>query len=345
MSYLIRCHLRALILVQFFFLSPTAQTVWQPLTDREAGFTVCFPGKPVYEETRLPQSGDPEETYKFQYGENFLWVKFAPLIRVPRNSVELSQAYAEITSEFSNKGTLVRQEKLQDGGRQYYNISNESAGTLHMLTRIYIHRGRHYQLIYGTFAPAGIDKQVADRLFSSFRFLGVQPGRAASAHNRLPRKVSRRGAECSEWYVIWGRDGDFTAEFPSKPEYSLTIHPELNTEVHKFHLFFGEDLFTLSYWEIPGAKAHPEQALQKVVDAHVVGEKARGQVLRQMSLPGGGYEVESRGVFNDTILYSRVRFYLRSARIYTLATTTPNMPGLDKDNLDRFFAAFHLSRS
>jgi hypothetical protein len=157
MSALLRNYTIALAIVISLSHSTRAQEVWQPYTDKEAGFTISFPGKPTYEQVSAPQSGNPKETYKFQYGEHFLSVTFAPLLRVPRNSVELSQAYAEITREFSEKGTLVRQEKLPGGGRQFYNVSNESSGKLHMLIRSYIHRGRHYQLVYGTFAPAGAD--------------------------------------------------------------------------------------------------------------------------------------------------------------------------------------------
>jgi len=271
-------------------------------------------------------------------------IKFAPLLRVPRNPVELSRAFAEVTKEFSGRGTLVRQEKLQDGGRQYYNVSSESTGRLHMLTRIYIHRGRHYQLVYGTFDPAGIDEQVANSFFSSFKFIEPRHGRMGSTINRLPNESRRSNTKRSEWYVLRSRDGDFVVEFPGKPEYDLTSHPDIGTDVHKFHFFFGEDLFVLSYWEIPVAKTESEQALQRVVSSHIANEKSRGQVLKQVGLPGGGYEIESQGVFNNTSLYSRVRFYLRGARLYTLTTTSPNLPGLNKDNLDRFFASFHLTR-
>ena len=134
------------------------------------------------------------------------------------------------------------------------------------------------------------------------------------------------------------------AEFPGKPEYSLTPQPELGTEVHKFSFFFGENLFVLSYWKVPAANARPEEILQRVVRAHVVGESARGQVLKQVRLPGGGYEVESQGVFNNSLLHSRVRFYVDGVHIYTLTTNTPNLLGPNKGDLDKFFASFHLNR-
>jgi hypothetical protein len=144
--------------------------------------------------------------------------------------------------------------------------------------------------------------------------------------------------------VLRGSDSEFVAEFPGKPEYSLTPQPELGTEVHKFSFFFGENLFVLSYWKVPGANARPEEILNRVVSAHAAGERARGQVLKQVRLPGGGYEVESQGVSNNTLLHSRVRFFVDGARIYTLSTMTPNLPGPNKGDLDRFFASFHLNR-
>jgi hypothetical protein len=344
MPCLFRHYLAALIFVSFFSASSAAQATWQPFTDREAGFTISFPGEPTYGQVSIAQSGDPEETYKFQYGEHFLSITFAPLLSIPRNSVELSRAYAEVTKELSRNGTLIRQEKLPDGGRQYYNVSNETSGRLHMLTRIYIHSGRHYQLVYGTFAPAGVNERVANRFFSSFRFIDNQLSRGASAHDRLPNGSTRRDPRRSGWYVLRGSDREFVAEFPGKPEYSLTPQPELGTEVHKFSFFFGENLFVLSYWKVPGANARPEEILQRIVSAHAAGERAKGEVLKQVRLLGGGYEVESQGIFNNTVLHSRVRFFVDGARIYTLSTMTPNLPGPNKSDLDRFFASFHFNR-
>jgi hypothetical protein len=344
MLHLIRRHLSTFVLAQFFLLTSAAQTVWQPFTDEEAGFTVNFPGKPSYEEGSLSQNGDPEETYKFQYGDNFLWVKFAPLSGIPRDSVGRSRMYAQITRDFSKAGTLVRQEKLPDGGRQYYNVEDMSSGRLHMLTRVYLHRGRQYHLIYGTFAPAGVDERLASRFFSSFRFIEPSRRRGASARTGLPNGGSRADTQRSEWYVLRGSDGDFVAEFPDRPEHSVTPQPEIGTDVHKFRFFFGETLLVLSYWEVPEGMSESGQALQRVVNNHVAGERAKGQVQKQMALPGGGYEVESRGVFNNTLLHSRVRFYLRGTRIYSLTAMSPNSPGPSKDDIEKFFASFRLKK-
>jgi hypothetical protein len=344
MSRLLRYYFPTLILVGIFSLISIGQAGWQPLTDEEAGFTVSFPGKPTYEEVSHPQSGDPEETYKFHYGENFLRVTFVSLPRAPSSSAELRRAYAEIARNFSTTGTLVRQEKLPDGGRQYYNIVNQSDGRLHMLTRNYIHHGRHYQLVYGTFAPAGIDERVADRFFSSFRFIDNPSTPRPPVRNRLPDESNLRKAIPSKWYFLRERGGNFAAEFPDKPEYIVTPQTETAAEVHKYRFFFGETLFVLSYWEIPEAKTWPGQTLQKVVGSHIGGEETRGEVLNQVRLSDGGYEVESRGDFNGTLFYSRVRFYVHGARIYTLTAMTPNAPGLNKDFVDRFFASFRFNK-
>lgn len=337
-------HLSALVLAQFLFLAAAAQAVWQPFSDQEAGFTISFPGKPNYEAGGVLQNGDPEETYKFNYGEHFLWVKFAPLTRVPRNSVELSRIYAEITRDFSKAGTLVRQEKLLDGGRQYYNVVDVSSGRLHMLTRVYLHGGRQYHLIYGTFAPTGINEGLADRFFSSFRFIDFQPDRAGLVHRRLPNVNKSGVTERSRWYVLRGSDGDFVVEFPGRPEYSLMTQPEIGTDVHRFRFFFGDNLFVLSYWKMPKGSSESGQALLRVVNNHVAGERARGQILKRVSLPGGGYEVESQGIFNNLLLHSRVRFYVRGARIYTLTTMTPDTAEPILADLDRFFRSFHFNK-
>lgn len=340
MLHLIRRHLSAFVLAQLFLLTSAAQTVWQPFTDKEGGFTVSFPGKPSYEEGSLTQNGDPEETYKFQYGENFLWVKFAPLSSIPRDSVELSRMYSQITRDFYKVGTLVRQEKLPDGGRQYYNVEDFSSGRLHMLTRVYLHRGRQYHLIYGTFAPAGVDERLADRFFSSFRFIEPSRRRGAAARTGLPNGISRVDTKPSGWFVLRGSDEDFIAEFPGRPEHSVTPQPEIGTNVHKFRFLFGETLFVLSYWEMPEGVSEPRLSLQRVVSNHVAGERAKGQVQKQAALPGGGYEIESRAVFNNMLLHTRVRFYLRGTRIYSLTAMSPNSPSPNKDDIERFFVSF-----
>lgn len=342
MLHLIRRHFSAFVLAQLLLLTSAAQTVWQPFTDREGGFTISFPGKPSYMEGSLPQNGDPEETYKFQYGDNFLWVKFAPLSNIPRDSVEMSRMYAQISKDFSKAGTLVRQEKLPDGGRQYYNVEDMSSGRLHMLTRVYLHRGRQYHLIYGTFAPAGVDEGLANRFFSSFRFIEPSRRRGVPAPTGVLNGGSRVGTQRSGWHILRGSDGDFVAEFPGRPEHSVTPQPEIRTDVHKFRFFFGETLLVLSYWEVPEEMSDPGQALQRVVSNHVAGERAKGQVQKQVALPGGGYEVESRAIFNGTLFHSRVRFYLRGTRIYSLTAMSPNAPGPNKDDIERFFASFRL---
>ncbi len=327
-----------------FSLITVSQEVWQTFTDEEAGFTISFPGRPTYEQTSLSQSGDPEEKYKFQYGEHFLSISFVPLLGNPRNSVELSQAYAEFTMEYSKNGTLIRQEKLPDGGRQYYNESNESAGRLHMLTRVHIRNGRSYQIVYGTFRPKGIDEQVAERFFSSFRFIDSQPRRLATARKRSSNGGTLQNVKRPKWYILQQPREDFVVEFPMKPEFSLTPQPEIGTEVYKFHCFSGENLFVLNYWEVPEAKTRPEQTLQRVVAGHIAGEDAKGQVLNELRLPDGGYEVESQGVINGLLLRSRVRFYVHGTRIYTLTTTTQNLTGPNKGDLDRFFTSFSLRK-
>lgn len=344
MSRLILRHFSTFVVAQLFLLTSTAQTVWQPFTDEEGGFTVSFPGKPSYEEGSLPQSSEPEETYKFHYGDNFLWVKFAPLTIIPRNSVELSRVYAQITRDFSKAGRLVRQEKLPDGGRQYYNVEDVSSGRLHMLTRVYLHRGRQYHLIYGTFAPAGVDERLAERFFSSFRFIEPSRGRSASTRTGPPNENTREDKRRSGGYVLRGSDGDFAVQFPGKPEYNLSSQPEIGTSVHKFRFFFGETLFVLSYWDVPLGTSEPGQALQRVISNHIASERAKGQVQRQVKLSGGGYEIDSRAVINSILLDSKVRFYLRSTRIYTLTTITPTSPGPNKDDIERFFASFHFER-
>jgi hypothetical protein len=344
MSRLLRYYFPALIIVGLLSLGSMAQAGWQPYTDEEAGFTVSFPGKPTYEEMNHPQSGEPQETYKFHYGESFLRVTFVSLPKAPRNSAELNRAYAEITKDFSGTGILVRQEKLPDGGRQYYNIVNQPNGRLHMLTRNYIHRGRHYQLVCGTFAPTGIDEQVANRFFSSFRFIDTPSNSQPSVKDHLPAGSNLREVTRSRWYLLRGFDGDFSAEFPDTPEYVVAPQPETATEVYKYRFFFGEILFVLSYWDAPEAKARPEQSLQRIVRAHIGGEQARGEVLKQVRLPDGGYEVESRGVFNGGLFYSRVRFYVHGARVYTLTAMIPNAPGPNEYVIDRFFASFHFNK-
>ena len=132
------------------------------------------------------------------------------------------------------------------------------------------------------------------------------------------------------------------AEFPGRPQHSVTPQPEIGTNVHKFRFLFGETLFVLSYWETPEGVSEPGLALQRVVSNHVAGERTRGQVQKQAALPGRGYEIESRSVFNNTLLHTRVRFYLRGTRIYSLTAMSPNSPSPNKDDTERFFVSFRL---
>jgi len=89
----------------------SAQDSWQRITDREAGFTISFPGKPSYEQSDDPTLTHQTEKYKFFYNGRRLQIIFAPLTKQLQTSTDVSDAFAEVTRVQAKDGKLLRQVK------------------------------------------------------------------------------------------------------------------------------------------------------------------------------------------------------------------------------------------
>jgi hypothetical protein len=153
-----------------------AQAKWQRITDREAGFTISFPGKPTYKQLINPVTDEPMENYAFAYGLHYLQIMFWTLTDPPRSRDEAIKMLNNMVQVYGrNAGILVKQEKLPDGGRQYDNVLEDDQGTLHLRTRLYLRRGTFYQVSYGTYAKEGINEGLARQFFSSFRITIAAP--------------------------------------------------------------------------------------------------------------------------------------------------------------------------
>lgn len=191
---------RSSVIISIIFMTSSlalaTQTGWYRLTDGEAGFSISFPTKPRYEQVRNPTTGEAMENYTYSFKHHQLMITVQHLSDPPRTANELRELLNSSAQLYASGDTvLVSQEKLPGGGRQYDNVRRTSEGTLYMRSRLYIRNGILYMLSYGTFAPTGIDDDVAGRFLDSFSFRGntrkkgtVEKRRARP--NALPTKIN-----------------------------------------------------------------------------------------------------------------------------------------------------------
>src|SRR5829696_3930410 len=79
-----------------------AQIRWQEIVDREAGFTISFPGKPTYQQAIAPETGLPFEVYSFYYNGNLLQITFQPINPVPRTASEVNQVLSNSAGVYAD---------------------------------------------------------------------------------------------------------------------------------------------------------------------------------------------------------------------------------------------------
>lgn len=331
-------HISTVFLIVGFTAVFHAQTSWQLVTDNEAGFSVGFPGQPTYQTAIDPITGGQVEIYKFFYTGRLLRVTFAPLSGAPLTPAKLNKIYGEFSQQVVPQGgSLLRQQKLPDGGRQYDTIVSDSEGTIYGRTRFYIRNSRYYAIAFEMYARSGLNEREAERFLSSFRFLDVSPkGRNISREGALNKRLVP-----VKWYSLRSPDGDFTAEFPGKPTYQLDASSGASP-FYRYHYFYGEDIFQVSYRESPEAVAQPEQALRRAVENYAAPQEG-WRILRQERLPDRGYLIESQGVLSGSPFYSRTRLYVRGSRLYYITVLTQSLVGSNERDVSRFFASFRLS--
>ncbi len=342
-SYL--THLMWIIFTALVFatgtLVSTAQNGWQRITDQEAGFTLSFPGRPEYGESTAPETGQPLETYSFYYNGNLLQIAFGPMVPAPRTVMQVNRALSDTADVYArNAGNLLRQEKLPDGGRQFDNIVKTPSGTLNLRSRVHIHRGKMFTLSCGSYAQDGIDKQIAERFFSSFSFMRDSPRRQVSARRTAPKKLSPKVTDRIRWHRLLGPNADFIAEFPGKPEYSIDTSSSAGPPLHTYRFTYGENFFAVSYRERSQPGASPEQELKQALKNYHAA--LPGWELRRQAEMPDGYLIEHRGMLTGYPILSRTRLYLRGSRLYFVSSMTKNLSGPNKDDVTRFFSSFRF---
>ncbi len=315
------------------------QTAWHEITEREGGFTISFPGSPKYQQVPNRTYGFTSESYSFYYRNHDLRVSFVPLDPLPRTTAEALKALNDSSASYTTGfGKLVKQEKLPDGGRQYENVYSREGRLFQALTRLYVRHGNLYTLSCTTDASPGIDEQIEEKFFSSFKFLEDLPPRPATT----PRRVISQGGGStrhSKWYVLRGLDGDFSAEFPAKPEYKLSPGQETGRSLHQYLCLFGQNHFAVSYREMVEGEGGVEQIAWQSVKALLEAYPSL-RLARHSQLPDGGYEVGLRGEMVGEFAYMQTRFYIRRRRVYIVSSTAWNLS--ESDDTPKFFASFRF---
>jgi len=341
MRYFYRQLYSALILT--FALTPviSAQSNWYQITDQEGGFTISFPGRPKYQQIPNRQHGFTSESYSFFYQNHDLRISFVPLDPPPRTPGEASAALNNSSAAYtSGFGKLLGQEKLPDGIRQYDNLYSSGGRLGYMRTRLYVRHGNLYTLSCTNDGADSIDEQLADRFFSSFRFLDALHKQRVPPRKRVPRGKARSTGD-SSWFVQRGPDGDFSASFPGKPEYRLLRDQQSGIVLHHYLSFFGENHFIISYRDKTGSELTSEQVSEQSVRGMVAAHPGL-RVLRQSGLPDGGYQVELQGIMTGEFARVRMRLYIRNSRVYIASSTTWNLTGPNAGAVGRFFSSFSL---
>ena len=333
--------LSALSIVGILSQASTVQVTWQTTIDTEAGFTIGFPGRPTYGESTAPETGQPLETYTFNYNGNTLHVAFGPIVPAPRTVMEVNKVLSDTANVYTrNAGNLLRQEKLPDGGRQFDNLVKTPSGTLRLRSRVYVRRGMMFTLSCGSYAQDGIDEQVAEQFFSSFSFIDRSPRRQVDARRSTPKKSPPKVVDSGRWHTLQGPDSDFVAEFPGKPDYSIDISSGVDTPLHQYRFAHGENFFSVSYRERSEPGVSPEVELKQALRKYH-GALPGWELLRQVEVPGG-YLIEHRGMSSGYPVLARTRLYLRGTRLYFVMSITKNLSGPNSSDVKRFFESFRL---
>lgn len=339
MSYLIHSLSQILMAIVVLSSASAVQTKWQRVFDKEAGFTVSFPGHPTYGESTASETGQPLETYSFYYNGNTLNVAFGPIIPAPRTTMQVNKVLSDTANVYArNAGTLLRQEKLPGGGRQFDNLIKTPSGTMYLRSHVYVRRGMMFTLSCGSYAQDGIDESLAEQFFSSFNFINVTPSKQITVRGTAPPKTSPKMVASTSWHTLRGSDGDFLIEFPGKPDYS--VDASFGTALHQYRFAHGENFFSVSHRERYEPGVSPEQELKQALKNYHVALPG-WEILRQVEMPGG-YLIEHRGMSTGYPVLARTRLYLHGSRLYYVMSMTKNLSGPNKDDVNRFFSSFRL---
>jgi hypothetical protein len=339
--YLLRLLIITLAGMVICLPSLALQNNWQRTIDREGGFTISFPGHPTYQQTTVRDSGLATEIYSFTYQGHILQISFGPLNPAPSTPREINKALSDSTASYTRGfGTLVSQEKLPDGGRQYDNLIPDEGQILHMRSRLYVHNGNLYTLSCSSYAHDGINERVAERFFTSFRFLGDVSNQTSTPRRLGGKRTDSQSTDLVRGYIQQGPDRDFAVEFPSQPEYQLVKDPQTGIALHQYLCSFGENHFTVSYRDRVEGESTVEQVSQQAV-ADLLAASQGWRVIRQARLSNGGYQTELQGMVAEFPVRMVVRVYMHGNRVYIVSSMTKNLLVTNKD-VARFFSSFRF---
>ncbi len=341
MLYFKRIVILAAMMVTALLQASALQDRGYEVTDREAGFTIGFPAKPVYGQSDDPTLIHQTEKYEFYYSGRRLQIIFAPLTRRLQTSTDVSDAFAEITRVHAKDGRLLRQMKLPDGGRQYDNVTRDEVGIAYHRTRVYIRNGRYYAISYSMYATDGLDEREAKRFFSSFRFINGSTAKNTITRRSAPRRGVADAAQRDRWYTFRSPDGDFVVNFPGKPEFREFPNPDIRISDYKYYFHYGENTFIVSFREEPAAATEPERVMRQVLEKSLENNSV-WRVIQHTQMRDGGHYIESQGMVEGIPVYMRMKLYLRGTRLYNVSTMTQNLIGPNKDDVVRFLSSFRL---
>ncbi|MDQ3816240.1 MAG: hypothetical protein M3362_00950 [Acidobacteriota bacterium] len=239
-----------------------------------------------------------------------------------------------------NAGSLLKQEKLPDGGRQFDNLVKTPSGLMYLRSRIYVRRGLMFTLSCGSYSSDGISERLAEQFFTSFSFTDQSLRRQAAAPRNIPKKSSSKVAVSSQWYTLRGPSGAFVAQFPGKPDYSIDKSSSVSSPLHQYRFAHGENFFSVSYRERDEPTASPEQELKQALRNYYAALPG-WELLRQEKM-ADGYLIEHRGMSTGYPILARTRLYLHGSRLYYVMVMTKNLSGPNKDDIARFFSSFRL---
>jgi hypothetical protein len=203
-----------------------------------------------------------------------------------------------------------------------------------------VRHGNLYTLSCTNDSTDSIDEQLAERFFSSFRFLEDLPRQRVAPQKKV-KKQNAQSTGYLHWFAQRGTDGDFSASFPSKPEYRLVRDPKSDVLLHQYLSFFGENHFIISYRDKTESEVSLEQVSQQSAQALLASHPGL-RILRRSLLPDGGYQTEMQGVMAGEIAHIRTRLYMRNGRVYFISSTTWNLTGPNAGDVSKFFSSFSL---
>jgi hypothetical protein len=181
-----------------------AREGWHAINGPDGDFTVEFPAPPTSRITvseQLPFIGQKMFSYSYKVDEAYMFTFNYKDLPAKTASMDRQQVLTEYERGlFLDAWSVVKQEKLPDGGWQYEAVTPLQVGfksppEARLRTRVYFRGSRMYTLAVLTSDPNGPADQ-AQRFFSTLRFLKAPPPPPAPRRRTLNARevTAARGA-------------------------------------------------------------------------------------------------------------------------------------------------------